>query len=387
MTFTSETKQFNNNKKDIDPTILLSVTGIFWLLAKIISWKAWTTNRAFPVLPVFDFLHAVAGWIHWLLLIVSILLLVVLIIKPNIKGIQVALLIAEVCTCILDQNRLQPWEYQYMLVLLIYIVNSKQKERIASCILLLFIDIYFYSAISKLNTSYLYNTWDYTILNNFLKIPYTIVAQSRLLHYSGYLLTIAELLAAIGLIFKRTRKPSAIFLIITHVFILLLLGPFGINFNKVVWPWNILMIFSLYIIAINKNEIQFGYVVKGANKIIILCAGFLPLLYYAGYWDNYLSFRLYAGDTPYMIICTSKQQADKEMQQYLSKNTFPDICNGDAVLKINSWSYSEMNVTPSPMIRNYKKIKEQWLLKHPDSKDKFFIYYVVKGRLDVKEME
>jgi len=35
---------------------LLRITCFFWLLAKVLSMKAWLADRLYPVVPVFDFI-------------------------------------------------------------------------------------------------------------------------------------------------------------------------------------------------------------------------------------------------------------------------------------------------------------------------------------------
>src|ERR1700754_1431778 len=101
---------FRNEDKS---TLLLRVTCLFWLLAKVISWRIWTTARLLPGIPFFECFDYVPGVIHTILFAVSISLILLLFLK-NSKPYLVSLLGMEIISCLLDQNRLQPWEYQYV---------------------------------------------------------------------------------------------------------------------------------------------------------------------------------------------------------------------------------------------------------------------------------
>jgi len=94
------------NKNDV----LIQITAFFWLVQKLLSWKLWVTERTIPIVPCFDLLENTPGFIHWFLLGASIFLLLYLLIWPNEKSLQIVLIILEIASCTLDQNRWQPWE-------------------------------------------------------------------------------------------------------------------------------------------------------------------------------------------------------------------------------------------------------------------------------------
>src|SRR5690242_13786994 len=91
---------------------ILRITCLFWLIAKLISYKVWFTARVFPVVPVFNGLDHVPSFVHGGLYFLSLLLLVVVVSKPSNKYFIIALIISELCSCLLDYTRWQPWEYQ-----------------------------------------------------------------------------------------------------------------------------------------------------------------------------------------------------------------------------------------------------------------------------------
>jgi hypothetical protein len=88
--------------------------------------------------------------------------------------------------------------------------------------------------------------------------------------------------------------------ILMHVFILFSIGPWGHDWNSVVWPWNVAMVvFTLILfwrapdnpslLAVLKPE---GSAFRG---IVLILFAFMPVLNFFGLWDSYLSASLYSG--------------------------------------------------------------------------------------------
>src|SRR4029079_893597 len=77
-----------------------------------------------------------------------------------------------------------------------------------------------------------------------------------IIYHTGYFLGIIEILLSIGLFFPRIKKVSALFLIVMHLLILAALGPFGINRERIVWPWNIAMILTLYVFFLRNSPVS-----------------------------------------------------------------------------------------------------------------------------------
>lgn len=371
----------NDNKKtvaanDSQVNILLAVTCIFWLIAKIISWKLWVTERLFPVIPAFDFLSAIPAMAHWVLLFSSIALLIALTVRPGNKTLQYILLFVELFACMLDENRWQPWEYLYLFILLLFILNKSGKTAVLhSSFVIVLATIYFYSGIHKMQEGFVTYMWDHIILKRMLHLPIPFQSKNWL-HYCGYALPLVECIAGIGLLFAATKKIAAILLIAMHVFILMLLGPWGIQYNVIVWPWNIAMIFYLYYVFIqNENESFFQiHLYEVRYKLLLFCWAVLPALNFIGWWDHYLSWNLYSHTLPTMTICLKDSLPGNRLQPYLSKKVNPLICDGNVQLNIQTWAMKEMNVPPYPEVRNYKKIKAHWIKNDPLTNADIIIY-------------
>ncbi|MDO3628274.1 hypothetical protein [Mucilaginibacter sp. BT774] len=192
----------------------------------------------------------------------------------------------------------------------------------------------------------------------------------------GYLLGVTELFAGLGLLFVKTFKQAAVVLILRHLFVILLLGIFGLKLNLVVWPWNVAMILYLYFIFLNKAEHQgiFPIMFTGWNKLVVLCWGVLPALSFVGYWDYYLSSSLYSGKLPTMIVCISNTTKCRKLSRYFNKNTAFTPCAGQAIINMGNWATAETNVAIYPELRAYKVLAKKLQKQYPLA-GLHFVYY------------
>ena len=89
---------------------LTQIIAAFWLMMKFISLKLWLTDRSYPLVPIVE----MPAIIHVFLFIISAVLFLWLIIKPQNRLVMIALIITESTIILGDQTRLQPWHYQYL---------------------------------------------------------------------------------------------------------------------------------------------------------------------------------------------------------------------------------------------------------------------------------
>ncbi|WP_295673974.1 hypothetical protein [uncultured Mucilaginibacter sp.] len=358
--------------------LIVRVTCFCWLPVKLLGWRMFTTSRLFPTAPVFEFTGHFPPAIHIALFSLSILFLLALLIAPKNKIFLTGLLLAELLSCLLDQNRIQPWDYLYMFTLFIFIVNAGNQKLATIAFAFILASTYFYSGLGKLNEGFLQTIWSKMILHLFLRIP-TKTTQQGLLFYAGLCAGFFELTAGLGLLFIRTRKISAGLLILMHLFILIFLGPFGLRYNRIVWPWNIAMILYLYLIFLKseKTDLPFIYLLSGRNVLVLICWGILPALNMAGYWDNYLSSAMYSGKLPQMLICVKDTSKCPGLRRFYRPD-YRHLCNGCNTIDLGYWALSETNVAPYPEIRVYKKIQHQLEIQYPAAGLSF--NYLVEGK-------
>jgi uncharacterized membrane protein YphA (DoxX/SURF4 family) len=345
--------------------LLLRITIVCWLLAKLAGWRMFTTRRFFPAAPVFDSLDGLPPVAHMLVFLLSVCLLVLLFFLPKNRSLLPALLAVETFSCLLDQNRLQPWAYQYLFVVLVFIVNTKTQRLVPVVLSFILACTYFYSGVGKLNEGFLQTIWTKMLLELFLKVPPHIALQGWV-HYCGLFIGIFELISGAALLIARTRKIAAWMLILMHLFILLFLGPFGLRYNVIVWPWNLVMIAYLYLLFLRKEttEIHFKSIFISWNKLAFICWGILPALNLFGCWDNYLSSGIYSGKLPRMLICVKDTSKCKPLQKFCQKD-IKNSCNGNPMIDLQYWAISETRLAPYPEVRVYKKIQHKLEQQYP----------------------
>ncbi|MDB5088345.1 MAG: hypothetical protein JWR09_2339 [Mucilaginibacter sp.] len=354
--------------------LLFKIACIFWLIVKLMGWRMWTAYRLFPTAPVFESLDRIPPVIHVILLILSLLFITLLLLFDKNKFIMVGLLMIEIFSCLLDQNRWQPYEYQCLFIIFIFIINTNKPKLVITSFIFILISTYLYSGLGKLNSGFLHTVWVQIILKSFLKFPSNIAGQ-HYIYYAGYLLGLFELIAGTGLVFSKTKKIAAIALIIMHLFILLLLGPLGLNYNNIVWPWNMVMIVYLYLIFIRRQEsvTKFKYVFIGWNKLVFIAWCVLPALHFIGYWDGFLSSSMYSGKAPKMIICIKDTSKCRQLHAFYGKEGYK-ICNGQAYIELQNWAITETNAIPNPEVRIYKITRKKLEKKYAGAGLSFYYY-------------
>lgn len=362
-------------EKNIVVGALVKLTAVFWLIAKIISFKLWLSTRAFPTFPVLESLYAVPSIIHLLLLATSLIALVMLLVRPLSYNVIIIVFASEIASCILDQNRWQPWEYQYLFTFFILLLNRKTPAYIVPAFAFILCSTYFYSGLSKFNPNFIAKIWDRLILKSFFNLPKEFLRNPSLLRL-GYALPFIEMICGVALLFKPARRIAAILLVSMHLFNLVLLGPLGLRHNIVVWPWNVGMILFLYILFIKQplNSFNFSLLFRRQNILVLIFWGVLPLLTLIGKWDYYLSSNLYSANTPVLVMCVNSSAAPypKELEPYILKDS-RKICSGFGRINFTSWSLKELKVPCYPEIRIYKKIKKEMMARYPGYELSFFI--------------
>jgi len=352
---------------------------ITWFITKLICYKLWFADRLFPVIPVNDLLLGLPLWTHSFLFVVSLCAMLSLVFFPN-KKTALILLLAELLSCMLDQNRWQPWEYQFIFMLAAYTFINEEKS-VRSYWQLIIAGLFFFSGVSKLNNGFIHDIWNNLVLRRWLDISTINSWTSR----AGYALPLMEMTAGIGLLIGKTRKLSIWGLTTMHIIILCMLGPAGLNMNIVIWPWNILMPLLLFSIFYQQSlEYKQAILYKPFAWFVLLCWWILPWLQLAGYWDKYLSAVLYSGGVEQLYICTDDPVAKKEMAGYMDKEFKVVPCS--PVLSAYKWGMMEMNTAPYPEPRIYKKIIQAWNKHYPHFENRYYLYkpgftYMVKQLL------
>jgi hypothetical protein len=356
------------------------ITITFLIVGLIFSLKLWVGERQFPLIPCIDGLEGVLYSFNYVLFLLLILSLLYEIYKPN-KWSLAAGLFSLFLFLLQDQNRLQPWVYIYILILLPFWFSNflKSSERnLITPFKIIFIAMYFWSGVQKANSNFVSDGF-LSILVNLLKIQDPLVVKNLL--PLGYAIPAVEIFIAVSLMTKKLRDLGVFLAVFTHIFILIYISPVGINGNYIIFPWNIAMIL-LVIALFYKHDANIKILDKTNvkttffNYFYSLLLGLLPMLNFWGKWDDYLSFSLYSERSNLFYIAIS----DKYIGQF--GNQFDDCflklddnIRGGKVINVNKWAVKTLNVPLFPEIRAFEKISKSFCQYNIPDTDMIFLMY------------
>ena len=312
--------------------------------------------------------------------------LILIIFKSNSKKLIVPFLIFESASCLLDYNRLQPWEYQYLLTFFIFIFSNNKKQ-LLKLVSFLICFTYIFSGIHKLNGGFIYSVWKNMILK---KIFYFDQLNHNLfVHYFGLIIPIIEISIGLGLLILKQKKYLVYLAILVHLFIIYILSPLGINYNEIVIPWNLLMIFII-IVLFYRNEIDYLKSLKPLYKldlIIITLVCILPILNFTGYWDNYLSFNLYSGKEKKYVVQVSGIEKYPELIAVKSNSKIYKIIKNSEPIDLFTMSLSELKVPFYPERRTFIIFKQKWNQRYSSTKNRFFSFQYPFTKDKIEELK
>ncbi|HFS66605.1 MAG TPA: hypothetical protein ENK67_00110, partial [Flavobacteriia bacterium] len=229
---------------------------VSFLIMMVYAPTLWITDKAFPVISLFDFIPIPRQPIDYILAIIFFSLLIAFYFKPK-KIIGLTIVFLYIYLAIIDQNRLQPYFYQNILIFLVvsYLRKSRKNTIIVlHCLMLLFIATYFFSGIHKININF-DSVWDHAFSKRFSFLP----EWFRFIFVRS--IPYIEAIIGLGLFFNKTRRLSVIAIIVMHLGITILLIAFGYGYNVI--PWNLQNILSVYILFWNyKSKYPFDIVTQ-----------------------------------------------------------------------------------------------------------------------------
>lgn len=347
--------------------ILLKVVALFWFATKIWSYKTWIANRLYPVIPSFDFFKYLPDGLHIILFSVSLILLLVIVFTNRKIALLIAFFVIELFSCMLDTVRWQPWEYMYMCIFLINIINFHRPKNILVLIHLFLISMYLFSGLHKLNRGFLHSFWMNDILVKYLGISLNVILKYKLF-FAGLIIPFFEILFAGLLVFSKNKRRISYFFIMIHLIILFIIGPFGLDYNSVVWFWNLALIIILMIVYGKTIQINHIRSLLKNNIYWLILWFFMPILSFFGRWYQYFSFNLYSGKGEQMYIYFSVKD---KMHPEFGEIT---INKGLQCVNLQNWAMQEIKSVPIPEKEIYLKISDKIKKKYKKNNVKVILY-------------
>ncbi len=306
--------------------------------------------------------------------------------KPLSKTLIAFFILFEILSCLLDYNRWQPWEYQYLLTFYIFLF-SNNKTQIIKLISILICFTYIFSGLHKLNGGFIYLIWESMILGKLLHFNFD--SHNIIIHYFGLFIPIIEIILGIGILIFTKKKYFILGLIIMHLLIIYFLCPIGLNYNLIVIPWNLLMLLLIIILFhnTNMNFIKNFQPFYKFDFVIIILVCLLPILNFFSLWDDYLSFNLYSGNNQTMVVEVERIEQIPELKKHSSSNKIYKILKNSTPIYINSMAMSEIKVPLYSEKRTFKIFKKQWDKKYPQLKKRFFVFRYPYSKQAVYEIQ
>jgi uncharacterized membrane protein YphA (DoxX/SURF4 family) len=340
----------------------------------LLSYKLWLTERFFPHTPIFSFIPQPPFPADMIMLALAIALLLFIAFAPAPRRMIIAFCILFSVILILDQNRWQPWVFQYfcMMIMLLFVSWKRddhiRHSHVVNAFRLIIAGIYLYSGLQKLNPKFFSDTYPW-LLEPLTREP------GPFLLSLAYAFPAIEIFMGIGLLFRRTRRIALVFAVIMHVLILLDMSPLGHNYNIVIWPWNIAMIcFAIVLFRRDAPPLKAYRKSLRHRPVVVMFLLFwiAPALSFFNVWDSYLSASLYSGNTSNGVVWFTDDVRAKlpaEVQGYVqggfNQNQLP----------VKYWSMMELGVPGYPEKRVFVNVKnhlEQYATG--DSSDVYLLY-------------
>lgn len=355
----------------------MRIVVILGLLAGFaLSPRLWLTSRTYPLTPVVPAL-VLQSPADRIVFVTLLALLLALLVTPR-RMIFAAVFAIFALLGLQDQSRWQPWFYQYALMLLAMVLAGPSREDIArqTCRLIL-AATYIWSGLAKLNPAFFGDTFPWLVAPLIKSWP---AGLQGFVNHLAFAVPIVEFLAGVGLLIPRFRRPAVGLVIAMHVFILLALGPLGLNFNPVVWPWNLAMM-ALVILLFGRREKDASVrdIVWGRGftfqRIALALVALAPPLAFFGLWDDYLSCALYSGNTNY-----AEMDFNSVVLAKLPAGIRPYVTHDADVYTLNFevWSFEELHVPPYPEVRIFRNVARTICR---DTSDDFTVKLHVEGKI------
>jgi len=353
-----------NFKKKIHLTRIFAILG--FLAAMFYTPKLWITNSGFPKIPRFDFIIIPQSPWDYIFSFVLFILLLLFLFKPK-KYIGISIVILYLFLALIDQNRLQPYFYQSILIIFVvsYLrTNKKNSTIILHCLMLIFIATYFWSGIHKINSNF-YLQWEHALNKHFSYIPQIIRTTFT------YLVAPIELFMGVFLLFNKTRKFGVIAIILMHITIISTLIWLGYGFNVI--PWNLQNIMSVIILFWTYKSTESLDILSRFYNLkkafIIFMVFILPLSNLYGFWDHLLSFSFFSSKLNYYYVEILDENLYKKLPKTITKHI--QDYEGKHILYLNSWSGEINKVLLYPEDRVAEKVEKyiQSFAENPNKDD------------------
>jgi hypothetical protein len=369
------------------------VLGLSFLATLALSWRLWLSSaRDYPLVPVIDGLPQPPFPLDWLLLGGMAAALVGMSFTRRPRRYAAAVLAIMAVWLVLDQTRWQPYILTFLAATACVALGESPSVRAPgdasprwhmAPYQLSLVALYFYAGLHKLNVRFVelvFPAWASPVTRR-LGVDPAAIPEAML--WAGVAAAASETVLGLALLWPRTRRMAVVGLTGIHVCILLIVSlTGGVQAMAVVWPWNVLMVATLWLLFWPRTAGARldGFIrawwrgVRGrggappvprplrlAWGVVMVGFGVLPALSFAQMWDASLSFQLYAGNQRHVRLHYRAEQRDAlppALQRAERTRGQVDLIR---------WAAMELNVAPVMETRVVTRIGRELARRAPDA--------------------
>jgi hypothetical protein len=336
-------------------TILLGI-----LTSVILSFNLWAGDRWFPKTTFIENYIGMPVRYDYVNFCVLLTLLFLSSIYQK-KTATILLVLFCIYLCVDDQNRLQHWFYNYvvMLCILLFYKNRVDEPNNYTAIFislqLLVSLIYIFSGIQKMNSTFVPNTFS-LIVHNFDAILST--RQLNMLVKFGYAVPFIEVCFGVFLLIKPIRFIIVPIVILMHVLLLITIAPSNNDYHYMIWPWNVMMIVLVLLLFAKVNKERFfdiSFLFKSFSFFIVIVFMLIcPVFSLNNKYDSFLSSSLFSSNLNKGELLLSNKAYHNlpyYIRRYCKKN------KENYILSIDNWAKDELNAPCVPEFRIYQNVQ------------------------------
>ncbi len=313
------------------------------------SWPLWVAPSRLPRVPCFRRLglepSAAVSWVTFALVVVLLALAAAGIRVRDALVVASVLLVARILP---DQNRFQPWAYQFLVQAVLLATLTAPRALAWSRIWM--ISMYLHAGLSKLDYSFVHGSGPMFLRAALLPFASDPDVWPEPLKLAAVLAFPAfELAAGLMLAFRGTRRFGLAAAVGMHAALAALLGPWALDHSAIVVVWNLALIVQDVILFTTRHEpgdLWSREPFDGKLAIAGVCAlVILPLGERYGLLDPWPSHALYANHVARVEIEFIAPPAEPASTDFLL-NAAPELAGFvrpnaelDALrLDLNAWS-------------------------------------------------
>jgi len=332
----------------------LLMLGEVILLA--VTWPLWVTIDQFPAVPLFAVLKDVPVTADILLYAILLLAVAVFAVSSwrNRRAVlttesrchrsllqaksQVTAIISGVALVLLNQHRLQPWHWLFLLLLIQNLLVTD--ERRIWMFRLTVASVYIFAAVSRFGPQL-----EYGMTRQILSVLLNTLRAGDWLQQPGVALAAAsamalfEFLTGCGLLLARFRRVAVISAVAMHGLLIVVLSPFGLNHHWGVLIWNLLLLLAVPLLFWPRGQVfPDGRPMGFRESLLTAFVVLFPLSGLFAIADNWPSWQLYSPRPEVVrvfIHADAVEQLPKELRSFVGVPKPLDVW---CPLRIDRWS-------------------------------------------------